>query len=141
MADADRREPARPRESIDVEPHQLEVADLAVGPLEPGPQMLPVGTIEAPAPLGAVVAGDRSGEALRDHRTPPAQVGRRFWLVDARRSVGPFEDPPLGGHAKPADDQRAVLEDHQVDETLMINWPAARAGQVVSPSKSSIVRH
>jgi hypothetical protein len=38
-------------ESIDVEAHQLEIADFAVGALEAGPEVLAVCTVQAAAPL------------------------------------------------------------------------------------------
>ena len=45
-------------------PHQLEVADVAVGALQTGPQAVLGRPVETAAPLGAVVAGHGRGEAL-----------------------------------------------------------------------------
>jgi hypothetical protein len=106
------------REPVDVESHELEVADLSVGALETGPQVLAVGSIEAAAPFGTVVAGDCRCQALGDHRASAAQLRRGFYLVGAGRRVRPLKHPPLGRDAKPTDDQRSVFEHHKVDQSL-----------------------
>jgi hypothetical protein len=110
------------RQSIDVQPHQLEVADLAIRPLKAGPQPLTVGAIDATTPLRTVVAGDCSGEAFRDDRAAAAQFGRRYPLVGTGGSLDPLKDPPLGRHSQSADDQGAVLENNEVDQSLTIDW-------------------
>ena len=124
--------------SVDVEPHQLEIADLAVGPFQPAPQVLAIGPTQTSPPFGTVVAGDRCCETFRGQRTAPARLTRRFRCPtqvaesvhsSTRHSAATPRRPEIGTQRPPS---RPGADDQLIH---------SRVDQVVGPLKSSIVRH
>jgi hypothetical protein len=98
--------------------HQLEVADVAIDPRQARPQASSIGSAQPTPPLGGIVAGHSSGEALGNGGAAPTQLRCGCGMVGAGGVLDPVDPSPLRRNAEPAQNHGSVLEDREVDQTL-----------------------